>query len=303
MSLNSEESSGWIEFLTWLEVHKQKLLLGGVGILFIGATLYVARWNTNQKEQAAGAALYELQTKQSQENDVEAKEFLALAETYAGTTAGGRALLLAARAHFVNGQFDSAREQFEQFRKLYDSSGFLDNALYGIAACYAAAGKLEEAKSAYQIVVERFANTPIAAQAKLAIAGIYEAQNKQEEALALYEELDRPGVPPSYTARASERSGQILKEHPELQPKPEVPVEAETLDSAELPDHLESDIAGAETSTPETTETEAHEAATTETQTTDDAVGDLESIEKEAAEKSEQEEKSPTESDEEAPAN
>ena len=303
MSLNSEESSGWIEFLAWLEVHQQKLLLGGVGILLIGATLYVAKWKANQKEQVAGAALYELQIKQSQENEVEAEEFLALSETYAGTTAGGRALLLAARAHFVNGQFDPARKQFEQFRKLYDSSGFLDNALYGIAACYDAVGKLEEARTAYQTVVERFANTPIAAQAKLAIARIYEAQNNLEEALALYEELDRPGVSPSYTARASERRGKILKEHPELQPKPEVPVEAEPLDSAELSDDLKSDTAGEEASTSETAETEAPEEATTETPTTDDAVGDLESIEKEAVEKSEQEEKSPTESDEEAPTN
>lgn len=302
MSLNSEESSGWIEFLAWLEVHQQKLLLGGVGILLIGATLYVAKWKANQKEQAGGAALYELQTKQSQEDEVEAEEFLALSETYAGTTAGGRALLLAARAHFVNGQFDPARKQFEQFRKLYDSSGFLDNALYGIAACYDAAGKLEEAKSAYQTVVERFANTPIAAQAKLAIARIYEVQSNLEEALALYEELDRPGVSPSYTARANERRGKILKEHPELQPKPEAPMEAESLDSAELL-HLKSDVAGAEASTSETAETEAPEEATTETQTTDDAVGELESTEKEAVEKSEQEEKSPTESGEEAPAN
>lgn len=303
MSPNSEESPGWIEFLAWLEVHKQKLILGGVGILLIGAALYVAKWRADQKEQAGGAALYELQIKQSQEDDVKAEEFLELSETYAGTTAAGRALLLAARARFVNGQFDQAQNLFEQFRTLYDSSGFLDTALYGIAACYDADGKLEEAKSAYQTVAERFANTPIAAQAKLAIAGIYEAQNNLGEALALYEELDRPGVPPSYASRASEQRDKILKEHPELQPKPEVPVEAEPLDSAELSDNLESDVAGAEASTSETAETESPEEADAETQTAGDAVGDLESIEKEAAEKSEQEEKSPTESDEEAQAN
>ncbi len=303
MSLNSEESSGWIEFLAWLEVHQQKLLLGGIGILLIGATLYVAKWGANQKEQAGGAALYELQTKQGQENDVEAEEFLALSETYAGTTAGGRALLLAARAHFVNGQFDPARKQFEQFRKLYDSSGFLDTALYGIAACYDAAGKLEEAKNAYQTVVERFANTPIAAQAKLAIARIYEAQSNLEEALAWYEELDRPGVPPSYTARASERRGKILKEHPELQPKPKVPMEAESLDSAELLDELKSDVAGAESPTAETAETEADEEAATETQTAVDAVGgELETVEKEGVEKPGEEESAP-EPAEESPAN
>ena len=301
MSPNSEESPGWIEFLAWLEVHKQKLILGGVGILLIGAALYVAKWRADQKEQAAGAALYELQIKQSQEDDVKAEEFLELSETYAGTTAAGRALLLAARARFVNGQFDQSQNLFEQFRTLYDSSGFLDTALYGIAACYDADGKLEEAKSAYQTVAERFANTPIAAQAKLAIAGIYEAQNNLEEALALYEELDRPGVPPSYAARASERRGKILKEYPELQPKPEVPVEAEPLDSAELSDNLESSVEGASTS--ETAETEAHEEATTETQTANGAVDNLESTEKEAVEKSEQEEESPTESGEDAPAN
>ena len=299
MSLNSEKSPGWIEFLAWLEVHKQKLLFAGVGISLIGATLYVAKWKADQKEQVAGAALYELQIKQNQADDVKAEEFLALSETYVGTTAGGRALLLAARAHFVNGRFDPARKQFEQFQQLYDFSSFLDTALYGVAACYDAAGKLEEAKSAYQTVVERFANTPIAAQAKLAIAGIYEAQNKLEEALALYEELNRPGVPSIYTARASERRGKILKDHPELQP--EASVESESPDSAELADDLEGGVAGASTS--ETAETEAHEEADAETPTTDDAIGDLESAEKETAEKPEQEEESPMESVEEAPAN
>lgn len=303
MSPNSEKSPGWIEFLAWLEVHKQKLLLGGAGILLISAVLYVAKWGADQKEQAGGAALYELQAKQSQGNDVKAEKFLELSKTYAGTTAAGRALLLAARAHFVNGQFDQAQDLFEQFQALDDSSGFLDTALYGIAACYDAAGKLEEAKSAYQAVAESFPNTPIAAQAKLAIAGIYEAQSKMEEALDLYKELDRPGVPSSYTARASERLGKILKKHPELQPKPEVPVEAEPLNSAELPDDLKSSDAGTESPASETAETVPPEEATAETQTPDDAVGDLESTEKEAAEKSEQEEESPTESTEEAPAN
>lgn len=303
MSPNSEESPGWIEFLAWLEVHKQKLLLGGAGILLISAVLYVAKWGADQKEQAGGAALYELQAKQSQEDDVKAEEFLALSETYAGTTAAGRALLLAARAHFVNGQFDQAQDLFEQFQTLDDSNGFLDTALYGIAACYDATGKLEEAKSAYQSVAESFPNTPIAAQAKLAIAGIYEDQSKMEEALDLYKELDRPGVPSSYTARASERRDKILKEHPELQPKPEVPMEAELLDSAELPDDLESSDAGTESPASETVETVPPEEADTETPTADDAIGDLESTEKEADEKPEQEEKSPTESAEEAPAN
>ena len=303
MSLNSEKSPGWIEFLAWLEVHKQKLLFAGVGISLIGAMLYVAKWKADQKEQVAGAALYELQIKQNQADDVKAEEFLALSETYVGTTAGGRSLLLAARAHFVNGRFDPARKQFEQFQQLYDSSSFLDTALYGVAACYDAAGKLEEAKSAYQTVVERFANTPIAAQAKLAIAGIYETQNKLEESLALYEELNRPGVPSIYTARASERRDKILKEHPELQPKLEVPVEVESMDSAELPEDLKSSDAGTESPTSETAETKAHEEADAETTTTNNAVDDLESTEKEAVEKSEQEEESPAESAEEAPAN
>ena len=303
MSSNSEESPGWIEFLAWLEVHKQKLLLAGVGISLIGVTLYVAKWRADQKEQVAGAALYELQIKQNQADDVKAEEFLALSETYAGTSAGGRALLLAARAHFVNGQFDPARKQFKQFLKLYDSSSFLDNELYGVAACHDAVGELEEAKSAYQTVVDRFANTPIAYQAKLAIAGIYETQSKMEEALVLYEELNRPGVPSIYTARASERRGKILKAHPELQPKPEVPMETESLDSAELPDHLKSNDASAESPKSETTETEVHGETSSETSTADDAVDELESTEKEAAEKPEQDEQSPTEPTEGSPAN
>ncbi len=260
MSAKSEESAGWIEFLTWLEIHKQKLLLGGVGILLAGAALYVAKWTSDQKEQAGSMALYKLQSKSrlsGGEKEPSAKDFLKISEAYMGTRAGERVLLLAARAYFVAGRFDQAREQFERFQTLYDSSAFLSTALYGVAASWDAAGKLDEAKNVYQVVLKRFANTPLAAQAKLAIAGIYEAQNKPKEALALYEELNRPGIPPSYSGRAAFQRQNILKEHPELQPKPADTdaLNAQPGPAAALPAPVVKDAeSSADTATDETSE-------------------------------------------------
>ncbi|MCS1407399.1 MAG: Outer membrane protein assembly factor BamD [Verrucomicrobia subdivision 3 bacterium] len=224
MSKESAGSLSLIEFLTWLETHMQKLILGGVAAVVFGGVVYVSNWKADQAEQAAGTALYELQAREGQGGDVAeptAEEYLSVLEAHPNTTAGERALLLAAQAHFVAGRFNQAREQFERFGTLYGDSEFIATALYGVAASYDAAANYSEAKVAYQAILNRFPNTSTAAQAKLATAGIHEAQDEPREAVALYDELNRPGIPSTYSTRALLRREKIFKEHPELRPKPE----------------------------------------------------------------------------------
>ena len=213
-----------IEFLTWVETHKQKLLGGGIGAIVVGGAVYVTQWQSEQKEQTAGGALYEVQAKESETEDADkpkAEEYLAIASANAGTTAAERALLIAARTQFVAGEYDDARATFERFQTEHGSSEFISTALYGVAACQDAAGNLAEAKSGYQAILNRFANTPIAAQAKMAMASIHESADEASDALKIYDDLNRPGVPTSYSSRALARREKLFEKHPELRPEPE----------------------------------------------------------------------------------
>ncbi len=122
MSTESEESSGLIEFLAWVETHKQKLVVGGVGAIIVGGAVYVSQWKADQNEQAAGGALYEVQVKESETEDADKPspaDYLAVETGHAGTSAAERALLLAARGHFVAGDYEDARAAFDRFQSEY----------------------------------------------------------------------------------------------------------------------------------------------------------------------------------------
>ncbi len=224
MSTESEESSGLIEFLTWVETHKQKLIVGGIGAIVVGGAVYVSQWKADQSEQSAGTALYDVQVKEGETEEADKPspdEYLSVEKGHPGTSAAERALLLAARGHFMAEDYDQAQAAFERFQTQYGSSPFVSTALYGVAASLDAAGKLNEAKSGYQAVLSRFPNTPVAAQAKLATASIHESADEPAEALALYDELNRPGVPASFSSRALTRREKLLDKNPELRPEPE----------------------------------------------------------------------------------
>lgn len=224
MSTESEESSGLIEFLAWVETHKQKLIVGGIGAIVVGGAVYVSQWKADHSEQSAGTALFDVQVKEGETEDADKPspdEYLSVEKAHPGTSAAERALLLAARGHFMAGDYDQAKTTFERFQAEYASSPYVATALYGVAASLDAAGKLNEAKSGYQAVLSRFPNTPVAAQAKLATANIHESEGEVAEALALYDELNRPGVPASYSSRALTRREKLLDKNPELRPEPE----------------------------------------------------------------------------------
>lgn len=231
MSTESEETSGLMEFLAWLEIHKQKLLAGGIGAIVVGGAFYVTQWQADQTEQAAGTALYEVQAKEGEADDADkpkAEDYLSIASDNAGTGAAERALLIAARTQFVAGEYDEARATFERFQTEHESSEFVSTALYGVAASQDAAGNLADAKSGYQAVINRFPNAPVGAQAKMAMASIHESSDEAAEALALYDSLNSPSVPTSYSTRALARREQIFEKHPELRPEPE-PIETSSV--------------------------------------------------------------------------
>ena len=45
MSTESEESSGIIEFLAWVETHRQTLIVGGMGAMVVGGAAVARDWD------------------------------------------------------------------------------------------------------------------------------------------------------------------------------------------------------------------------------------------------------------------
>ena len=204
--------------MTWIELHKLKLIILVVLAMCGGLGMYLWSWKVDRAEREVSGRLFNILTSQEREEEEKPEEILALAQSDAGTKAGELALLLAAQGYFLKKQFDLAERYFDQFRQDYPDSEFWSTALFGSASSLEAMGKTNEAKEAYLSVSSSFANTAIAAQSKLFLARINEEQENLEEAVRLYDELDRPNVSSRYNLLAVARREAIWKRRPDLRP-------------------------------------------------------------------------------------
>jgi tetratricopeptide (TPR) repeat protein len=219
MSSNPTESAKTIEWLTWLEVNKWKLVGGAVALVVIGLGYAIYQRLASEAEAAASGALLTAQRQKAQEGGESrpnAQALLQVAAEHHGTAAGGRALLFGAEALFREGKFTEAKNEFDKFIREYGDSTEIASAVFGVAACWDAMTKTNEAVTGYQDVVTRYGNAPVANQAKLALARLYDARNDSAQALKLYDELSRPTAQSAWGPEASMYREQLLQRHPEL---------------------------------------------------------------------------------------
>jgi len=219
MSSQPTESTGMIQFLAWVEVNQKKLLIGAlvVGVV-IGANV-IYQWRSRQVEAGANAALLRADRAGAAVEvaaEPNAQAFLEVASAYRGTSAAGRALLLAGEALFREGKYAEAKSEFESFSRDYPEHRLGPTAALGVAACLDAMNKTNEALSAYQQVASRFSGAAVVPQAKLEIARIHEAMNEPVQALRLYEEMVRLGPQSAWGSQAAVRRELLLSRHPEL---------------------------------------------------------------------------------------
>jgi predicted negative regulator of RcsB-dependent stress response len=222
MQSDASPSSGSVAFFAWVEVNKQRLIIGGAAavVIFFGGFLFVQ--HQAQKEAVASAALSDVRLPYSTAVAVPAgaSEALAkVAEEHSGTRAAARALLIGAGILFSEANspegFAKAEQQFARVTKEYPESAWMAQANLGIAASLAAQGKTAEAVTKYEEIRRRFANSPIINQATLALARLYE-KDKREEAFKLFEELTKEGGNNIIGMEANVRQDALLKAHPEL---------------------------------------------------------------------------------------
>jgi len=207
----------------WFETNRKQAVWGTLVVAGLGLIIWYVVWQQGQKELTASEALSNvsiLQPGSAGARPETADAFLKVAAKYPKSTAGARALLLAAGSLFVEGKYPEARTQFERFTREHHDSAFMGQALLGIAACWDAQGKTNEAVAAYKNLTDHHPGESVIPQAKFALARLYEAQNKPEQAKSLYEELNRNEPYGSVGSEAGMRLEELLARNPGLAPKP-----------------------------------------------------------------------------------
>jgi len=207
----------------WFETNKKQALWGTVAVIGLGLIIWFVIWQQGEKEVNASEALATVSIPQNGIGGARpgaADAFLKIAATYPKSSAGARALLLAAGSLFVEGKYPEAKAQFERFTREDHDSPFMGQALLGIAASLDAQGKTNEAVTAYKDLVDHHPGESVIPQAKFALARLYEAQNKLELARSLYEELNRNEPYGSLGSEAGMRLEELLAKNPSLIPKP-----------------------------------------------------------------------------------
>src|SRR5215831_9894848 len=101
----------------WFETNKKPALAGAGIVVALGLIIWFISWRHDETQIAAGNALSDVAARvvgtQGGSPDT-ASAFLWIASTYPNSSAGARALLLAAGTLFVDGKYSEAQAQFEK---------------------------------------------------------------------------------------------------------------------------------------------------------------------------------------------
>ncbi len=219
MSSETTGSSGFYEFLAWLEENKKRLLIAFLVAIVAGFGISIYRWKAHETELAASDALLKLH---SSANPAEkaapssASDYLKVADEYPHTDAAERALLLGAGTLFTESKYPEAQAKFEQFLKENSGSPLAATSAYGRAAALEAQGKLDDALSAYQNVVTQYPRASLVNDARFATARIYEAKKQPELALKTYEDMSRTNSASTKATEAMMRKEHLFTKYPEL---------------------------------------------------------------------------------------
>ena len=216
---STQPSTGLYEFLAWVELNKKRVLMGAVAVLLLIVALIVLNYVRDRREAAASDSLLALRPlfgAAERGNNPRPEELLRVTADYPSTSAGERALVLAASALFTEGKYPEAQSQFAKFLTDYGSSPLASIAALGVAASLDAQDKLDAAIAAYQDVAAKYPEDPVAARASLAVAALYEAKQQPEQALKTFEALSKPAIYGNTAMEAMVRKEQLLQRHPNL---------------------------------------------------------------------------------------
>ncbi|MCX7866088.1 MAG: tetratricopeptide repeat protein [Limisphaera sp.] len=221
MAATVSEPAWWIEALGWLELRKKQIGYAAVAVLVVALGISYALYARSQREVAAARALSEAVAPMllGETQSLASGPLLEVAQRYAGTRAGGHALLLAATALSTEGDLVRAQARFEEFLREYRQSPLLNQAVFGLASCLHAQGRTNEAMDRYQSLAERRLETdPVVFLARLRLGQLCEQRGEWERARRYYEEVARALPMAGLGGEARLYLQALLEAHPELVP-------------------------------------------------------------------------------------
>jgi len=213
------DSTRVYEFLAWLELNKLRVAAAIGAALFLFVAVYVYRYYSEQTERAASRALLALRPPPQEgatAPNPSPTDLLKVAAEYGSTSAGQRALLLAAGNLYAEGKYADAQKHFEQFRQEHSGSPLASIAAFGFAASLDALDQVDAALGAYQAVVNQFPDEAVAARARLAMAILHETKNQPEQAYRIYDELSKQAGAGSIVSEAAQRREKLEQRFPQL---------------------------------------------------------------------------------------
>jgi len=210
----------------WFETNKKPTIIG-VGIAIVaGLLIWFVSYKHEEKQIAAGNALSDVSARQvgsGPGRTDSAAAFLSIASSYPNSSAGARALLLAAGTLFTDGKFPEAQAQFERFTREYHDSPYMGEALLGIASSLDAQGKTDAAAAAYKDLIDHHPTELVVPQAKFALARLYDQQGKPELARDMYQDVERAMPFTSLGNEAGMRLEELTAKYPKLAPASPAP--------------------------------------------------------------------------------
>src|SRR5689334_2333230 len=117
MESQAKETADVYDLVKWAHAHRKPLIQALVAVVVLGTAIWFYFWNKDRHETAASEAVSNLKLPGSSTNTPSPDPFITVAQDYAGTSGGARAMLIAAGILFEKGDFTRAQAKFEQFQQ------------------------------------------------------------------------------------------------------------------------------------------------------------------------------------------
>jgi tetratricopeptide (TPR) repeat protein len=191
--METHDDAASLFFRLWPQIEANKnRILGVVGaVALVVIVISFVSWRHTQSQIDAGNAVTQTLVSMppgSQSSQV-ADAYLGIADQYASTPAGQRALMQGATALFIEGKYSDAQAYFQRYVQNHPDGEFAGQAQLGVGKCLEAQGKLNDAAGAYQLVIDHFTDEEAIISAKFSLALIDLAQKNYAPAEQLFQEV------------------------------------------------------------------------------------------------------------------
>ncbi len=137
------------------------------------------------------------------------KQFRLVSEQYAGTEAGGEAMVRLGHRLFDMGKYDEAREAYAKYLQGYSRGPLAMMAALGKAYAEESKGDLAAAEKSLAAAIDRGKDDALLGEAQVNLARVYEGLKKPDEALKVYGQVAETLPQTRWGQFALERMGSL----------------------------------------------------------------------------------------------